>query len=461
MDFTEECALGGPAHRARLDSAHRSGARRLSPRAKVEETRRGPRATLASVSNDVKRSLAALDDAEIQQSLTQATPSGGSDSGETVDYVLDLGERYTLAHLHATGGIGRVWVARDIQLGRDVALKELRPEHAGSTEQWARFLREAQITGQLEHPGVIPVYELSRRPEDHQPFYTMRLIKGRTLTEAVRSYYEKRERGQAHSVEWLPLLNAFVTVCNTIAFAHSRGVIHRDLKGQNVVLGDFGEVIVLDWGLAKLVERPEDESDTAPVVFDLPGSGTAELTTHGQTMGTPSYMAPEQAAGRVDLIDIATDVYGLGAILYEILTGRPPFRARIPRRCCGRCAKRSRCSPDASAGRASSLGGRMPAGAGQAPGGPISTRRAPGPGGPGLAGGRTATGGRGAASVRSPLSFARREHPAEHLSQGPGRQVHIRQPADVRHAGPLAGGPDRQDRLRDFPAGAGGEVSAG
>jgi PAS domain S-box-containing protein len=283
------------------------------------------RAILASVSDEVKRSLAALNDADIQRSLAELPRSDESDSGATIDHVPGLRERYALAHLHATGGIGRIWVARDRQLGRDVALKELRPERAGNAALWERFLREAQIMGQLEHPGIVPVYELSRRPDDEQPFYTMRLIKGRTLTEAVRDYHRERHRGYADSLRFLELLNAFVTVCNTVAYAHSRGVIHRDLKGQNVVLGDFGEVFVLDWGLAKVVGCPGDDPESPPVGFESTGSGEANLTVQGQALGTPSYMAPEQAAGRGEMIDSRTDVYGLGAILYEILTGHPPF----------------------------------------------------------------------------------------------------------------------------------------
>jgi PAS domain S-box-containing protein len=283
------------------------------------------RATLASVSNDVKRSLAALEDVDIQRSLADLPRSFESDRDATIDYAPNPRERYTLVHLHASGGIGRIWVARDSQLGRDVALKELRPERMGNVALLQRFLREAQVTGQLEHPGVIPVYELSRRSDDDQPFYTMRWIKGRTLTEAVRDYHEERRRGHADSLKLLALLNAFVIVCNTVAYAHSRGVIHRDLKGQNVILGNYGEVIVLDWGLAKLVERGEAEPEAVPVAFDPPGSGMTDLTVHGQALGTPSYMAPEQAAGRMDLIDARTDVYGLGAIFYEILTGQPPF----------------------------------------------------------------------------------------------------------------------------------------
>jgi PAS domain S-box-containing protein len=281
--------------------------------------------TLASLSSDLKRSLAALGDADIQRSLGDRPDAGAPDSVATIDYIPAVHSRYALAYLHATGGIGRVWIARDTQLGRDVALKELRPERAANSVLWQRFVREAQITGQLEHPGIVPVYELSRRPDDGQPFYTMRLVRGRTLSDAVKSYHEKHALGQADPLEWLNLLNVFVTVCNTVAYAHSRGVIHRDLKGQNLVLGDFGEVVLLDWGLAKLVGRTEHEPSAAPVVFDSSGSGTADLTVDGQTLGTPSSMAPEQAAGRVDLIDHRTDVYGLGAILYEILTGQPPF----------------------------------------------------------------------------------------------------------------------------------------
>ena len=210
-------------------------------------------------------------------------------------------------------------------MGRDVALKELCPEKAWIPEVQARFLKEARITGQLEHPGIIPIYELATRSSDQQPFYTMRFVKGRTLTEAVRAYHQKRQAGQADLLELLALLNGFVMVCQTIAYAHERGVIHRDLKGENIALGDFGEVVVLDWGLAKLADRHEGQADMWPAGQDSEDIGDAGLTVQGQALGTPSFMAPEQATGRLDLISRRTDVYGLGAILYEILTGRPPF----------------------------------------------------------------------------------------------------------------------------------------
>lgn len=136
-------------------------------------------------------------------------------------------------------------------------------------------------------------------------------------------YHAKRSDTDAARLEFLNLLNAFVTVCNTVAYAHSRGVIHRDLKGQNVVLGDFGEVVVLDWGLAKLVDRRDEEAELPSVVID---EGVGEgLTMQGQTVGTPAYMAPEQASGHLEEIDRHTDLYGLGAMMYEILTGHPPF----------------------------------------------------------------------------------------------------------------------------------------
>src|SRR5262249_54463108 len=149
--------------------------------------------------------------------------------------------------------------------------------------------------------------------------------KGRTLKEAANAYHQKRMAGNADPLEFSTLLNGFVVVCKTIAYAHSRGVIHRDLKGQNVVMGEFGEVVVLDWGLAKLVDRSEQDLDTPAVTLNHHEPGKLDLTMHGDALGTPAYMAPEQAAGRLDLIDWRTDVYGLGAMLYHLLTGRPPF----------------------------------------------------------------------------------------------------------------------------------------
>lgn len=238
-------------------------------------------------------------------------------------------DRYTLDRLHALGGIGQVWLAYDADLGRDVALKELRPERVRNPAIAARFLREARITSLLQHPGIVPVYELvanvpptGEQTETAPPFYTMRFVQGRTLTDAARAFHEKRAARKAGPLDLAELLNAFVSVCNTVAYAHSRGVIHRDLKGQNVVLGDFGEVMVLDWGFAKVLGGPEeDELSASP---DEP-IGPPDQTIVGQVLGTPIYMSPEQAEGRQDLIDARSDVYGLGAMLYEILTGLAPI----------------------------------------------------------------------------------------------------------------------------------------
>jgi serine/threonine-protein kinase len=280
------------------------------------------RASLAeATTDDVRQSLAGVPDPDLRRSLTP--PPAGHILLHTTAYVPEARERYTLSRLHATGGIGQVWLARDASLGRDVALKELRPERAGQPVVWGRFLREAQVTGQLEHPGIVPVYDLGRRPDDDAPFYTMRFVRGRTLAEAAQAYHQRRRRGAAGPLELRELLTALVGVCHAVAYAHSRGVLHRDLKPQNVVLGDYGEVMVLDWGLAKVAGEAEGEA--APVAVEADGGDSVEQTVAGQVLGTPAYMSPEQAEGRLDLLDARTDVYGLGAILYEVLTGQAPF----------------------------------------------------------------------------------------------------------------------------------------
>ncbi len=239
------------------------------------------------------------------------------------DEVTTPESRYAINKLYAEGGIGRVWLARDLQLNRDVAVKTLRPELLNHSRIRRRFFQEAQITGQLEHPGIVPVYELIVSPESGSPFYSMRFVRGRTLDQAAQDYHKKRLAGNDEPLTLISLLSAFVTVCNTVAYAHSRGVIHRDLKGENVILGDFGEVFIIDWGVAKVLGTPDEEgSDFVPIrgLTDEPAH-----TVHGAIVGTPAYMAPEQAEGRSDLINHRTDIYGLGAVLYEILTGQPPF----------------------------------------------------------------------------------------------------------------------------------------
>jgi WD40 repeat protein/tRNA A-37 threonylcarbamoyl transferase component Bud32 len=227
--------------------------------------------------------------------------------------------RYRLIDRHARGGFGEVWRAEDPVLQREVAVKQLTNRVARQSEVRQRFINEAQTTARLEHPGVVPVYDLIDS-EGESPSYAMRFLSGHTLAEAIQLYHQKRSKSTENSVASLRLLNAFLNVVRTLQFAHSRNIIHRDLKPQNVMLGDYGETIVVDWGLAKnlALTGPDGEK------IDAPSAGSHTETIAGSVMGTPAYMSPEQFAGNNDQVDQTSDVYSLGAILYEVLTGQPP-----------------------------------------------------------------------------------------------------------------------------------------
>ena len=258
-----------------------------------------------------------------------------ADLEETADCTPGLGQpssagtRFRVLRPHARGGIGTVSVALDAELNREVALKQILPEQADNLASRARFLLEAEVTARLEHPGVVPVYGLGMG-KDARPFYAMRLVRGETLKEAVERFRAAaaqpgRDRSE-QALDLRHLLARFLDVCNTVAYAHSRGVIHRDLKPSNIMLGPYGETLVVDWGLAKVIGRDDPRAVRSAEATLVPssGSGSSE-TVQGTVIGTPAYMSPEQAEGTLESIGTASDVYSLGATLYYVLTGRPPL----------------------------------------------------------------------------------------------------------------------------------------
>ncbi len=281
-------------------------------------------------------------------------------------------DRYRILRPHARGNLGQVFVALDTELGREVALKEILEHRVGDGRYRDRFLVEAEITGRLQHPGIVPVYGLGTYA-DGRPYYAMRFIRGGSLKDAIEQFHSglspdpgpagtatdagadpeaeggldrgsadpsaqptpgvaggrNRDEPESRSVGLRRLLRRFQDVCNAVDYAHSRGVLHRDLKPANIVVGRHGETLVVDWGLAKATGRSDDPAGAdEPPVDVSPGSGSGSETQPGRPLGTPAYASPEQLAGELDRLGPATDVYGLGAILSHLLTGQVPFQGR-------------------------------------------------------------------------------------------------------------------------------------
>ena len=285
------------------------------------------------LSTDAKKRLkASVTGAVLRESRRGGTSRNEADqtqigaSGAGVNRPLEIRKslsRFDILRKLGEGGLGTVWLAKDEKLRRTVAIKEMKEAALDSPAAWHRFHREAEITGHLEHPGIVPLYQFGIDSQTQQPFYAMRFVGKRTLQDAITEHHEKSACRDTNRLRLHRLLTNFLRVCEAIGYAHSRGVVHRDLKPENIAIDSFGQVIVLDWGLAKILDTAELGTQ---MLIDGGGVEDSDLlqTMAGEAIGTPLYMSPEQAAGDLDSVDERTDVYGLGAILFSILTGHAP-----------------------------------------------------------------------------------------------------------------------------------------
>lgn len=243
-----------------------------------------------------------------------------------------VSDRFKILSRYREGGLGEVLIALDRQLNREVAVKQIKPKWQSHHEARERFIQEAEVTGRLEHPGIVPVYAMGTWP-DGRHFYAMRLVQGDTFREAIAAHHHASHdhltpavARRTRQLGLRQLLGSFVDVCNTISYAHSRQIIHRDIKPSNIIVGPYGETLVVDWGLAKRLDAPLNESVTAAIIDAMQTDDGSTPTRIGGTVGTPQYMSPEQANGKSDEVGIRTDIYLLGATLYQILAGVAPHR---------------------------------------------------------------------------------------------------------------------------------------
>ncbi len=307
------------------DQGDLSGSRRSLLDALVEEHlklhQNEPRQSLAALSSigSVREQLSRIADPDLQASLPRLAAArqsldndpAGSVTATIVGDPTSTGLRFHIIRPHARGGFGEVFVARDTELNRDVALKEIQSQFAFDPRYRSRFEFEAEVTGGLEHPGIVPVYGLGTYA-DGRPFYAMRFIKGDSLKEAIDRFHGDKSHHSdpgRRSLALRKLLRCFTDVCNAIDYAHSRGVLHRDIKPGNIIVGRHGETLVVDWGLAKATGK----SDPAVAERTLLPSSTrgSSDTMPGSALGTPAYMSPEQAEGQLERLGPQSDVYSL------------------------------------------------------------------------------------------------------------------------------------------------------